>query len=310
MSGYDGGAIDLFDFHHSMLVDEGRTAAFRNAITTSITPGDVVVDVGSGTGVLALFAAKAGAARVYAIEREPIIEVAREIAECNGLSETIIFVEGSSLDVELPERADVLVTETIGNIGLDEGIITFVEDARRRFLKPDAAVIPRNVDVVASLVSVPRDFRAIDRWSQPLSTLDFSPLSRIVRNNVAWIDLSPAALVTPPHIVFGTDFSGQVSTLSASVRSVALKDAIVHGIGSWFRSNLTNDIHVTNEPSNAVPSWENGFLPLGEPIEVRSGDRIEFEVSSSISGDEWTWRVGAGRSYCTSDGRLGVHETA
>jgi len=308
VSGYDGGAIDLFDFHHSMLVDESRTAAFRNAILATVTPGDVVVDVGSGTGVLALFAAMAGAARVYAIERDPIIEIAREIAELNGLSKSITFIRGSSLDVVLPERADILITETIGNIGLDEGIITLVEDARRRFLKPDAAVIPQHVDVLASLVSVPRDVQATQRWSKPLFAMDFSPLNRIVRNNVLWTDLSPAAIVTQPQIAFGTDFSGHASTLSASLRSVAIKDAAVNGIGLWFRSRLTKEIHLTNEPSNEVPSWEHGFLPIEEPIEVYSGDRIAFEVSSSASGAKWTWKIGTGRSHRTSDGQLGAHE--
>ena len=104
MSGYDGLAISSFDFHHSMLADELRTTSFLSAIKSSVKPGDVVVDIGTGTGVLSVFAAKAGASRVYAIEREPIIEVARDIASRNGLSDIITFIEGSSLDIEVPER--------------------------------------------------------------------------------------------------------------------------------------------------------------------------------------------------------------
>jgi len=135
MSGYDGSAIGAFDFHHSMLADEVRTSSFLRAITEVVKPGDVVVDIGSGTGVLSLFAAMAGASRVYSIEREPVIEIAGEIATRNGLSETISFIAGSSLEVEIPERADVLVTETIGNVGFDEGIVTWVADARRRLMR-------------------------------------------------------------------------------------------------------------------------------------------------------------------------------
>ncbi len=308
MSGYDGFAADTFDFHHSMLADEVRTSSFLRAILATVKRGDVVVDIGSGTGVLSLFAAMAGASRVYSIEREPIIEIAREVASRNGFLESIVFIEGSSPDVEIPERADVLITETIGNVGFDEGISTWIADAKERFLKPNAEIVPQQVDAVASLVSVPRDYATIERWSQPLLTLDFVPLSRIVLNNVLWTDLSPAAITTPPAVVFGTDFSKAPESLSGGVHVEALKDAVVHGIGVWFRSSLTAAISITNAPPNAVPSWEQGFLPLEEPVEVHAGERVWFEVSSSGTGAEWTWQVGSGKTHSTGDGRLRVRK--
>jgi protein arginine N-methyltransferase 1 len=306
MSGYDGFAVDTFDFHHSMLADEVRTSSFLRAILATVERGDVVVDIGSGTGVLSLFAVMAGASRVYSIESGPIIEVAREIASRNGFAESITFVEGSSPDVEIPERADVLITETIGNVGFDEGISTWVADAKERFLKPDAAIVPQHVETVASLVSVPRDYATIERWSQPLLTLDFAPLRRIVLNNVLWTDLSPAAICTPPAVVFGTDFSSAPDALSGSVHVQAHKDAVVHGIGLWFRSNLTAGISITNAPPNAVPSWEQGFLPLDEAIEVHAGECVTFAVASSGTGAGWTWQVGSGKTHSTGDGRLRV----
>ena len=308
MSGYDASAVDSFDFHHSMLADELRTSSFLRAILATVKPGDVVVDIGSGTGGLSLFAAMAGASRVFSIEREPVIGVAREIASLNGLSDSIVFIEGSSIDVEIPERADVLITETIGNIGFDEGIVTWVDDAKKRFLKPGAAVVPERVETIASLVSVPRDYATIDRWSRPLLTLDFTPLGRIVLNNVLWTDLSPAAIVTQPDTIFRTDFVSEPEAVSGSVRAVALKDAIVHGIGLWFRSSLTSDISITNEPPNSVPSWEHGFLPLDEPVEVRAGETMQFEVSSSATGAKWTWKVSSGRTHGTEDGRLSMRK--
>jgi hypothetical protein len=304
MSGYDGSAVDAFDFHHSMLADEVRTSSFMRAILVTVKAGDVVVDIGSGTGVLSLFAVRAGASRVYAIERDPVINVAREIAANNGMLDSIVFIEGSSRDVEIPERADVLITETIGNIGFDEGIITWVADAKERFLKPDAAILPQRVDAVASLVNVPRDYRPVERWSQPLMTLDFAPLRRIVRNNVLWTDLSPAAITSQPAVVFGTDFSTDPETMSGTIRVEALNDAVVHGIGLWFRSSLAKGISITNSPPNAVPSWEHGFLPLDEPIAVHAGEPVRFEVSSTASGDEWTWQVGSGPTHSTADGGL------
>ena len=287
-----------------MLADKVRTSLFLRAVMETVRPGDVVVDIGSGTGVLSLFAAMAGASHVYSIERGPVIEVAREIAALNGMSTKVTFIAGSSPEVEIPERADVLVTETIGNVGFDEGIVAWVADAKKRFLKPDARIVPCRVDAVASLVSVPRDFRTIQEWSNPLHTLDFSPLTRIARNSLLWTELSPAAIVTEPAVVFGTDFSEDAPPLVGHVREEAIKDAFVHGIGVWFRSDLTPGTTITNAPPNSVPSWEQGFLPIDEPIEVSVGDDVEFEVSSSDSGADWTWRVGSRRMHSTGEGQL------
>lgn len=308
MSGYDGIAISAFDFHHSMLADELRTSSFQSAINSSVKPGDVVVDIGTGTGVLSVFAAKAGASRVYAIEQEPVIGVARKIAARNGLADVITFIEGSSLDVELPERADVLITETIGNMGLDEGIIEWITDAKERFLKPEGTTIPLDMEVMACLVSAPVDYENIERWSRPLLGLDFSPLGEVARNNIHWADLSRAEFATRPLSIFTTDFSSGVAMSTASTVE-AIKDVTVHGIGVWFRSSLTADIHITNEAPNTVPSWEHGFLPLDQPIEVRKGQTTTMEVGSSANGADWTWRVGSGEEHSTGRGRLDASDT-
>jgi protein arginine N-methyltransferase 1 len=309
MSGYDGIAISSFDFHHSMLADELRTTSFRSAIEASVNPGDVVVDIGTGTGVLSVFAAKAGASRVYAIEQEPIIAVARKIAESNGVGDIITFVEGSSLEIEIPERADVLITETIGNMAIDEGIISWITDARERFLKPNGIAIPRDITIVASLVSVPRDYESIQRWARPLLGLDFDPLAHIARNNIHWADLSRAEFATRPVTVFSTDFAPDPAPIATVTTVEAIKDVSVHGIGVWFRSSLTPDIHITNEAPNGVPSWEHGFLPLNQPIPVQRGERIEMEIGSSVNGADWTWRVGGEGMHSTIVGRLSLSDT-
>lgn len=304
MSGYDGIAISSFDFHHSMLADELRTTSFLSAIEASVRPGHIVVDIGTGTGVLSVFAARAGASRVYAIEQEPIIGVAAEIAARNGMSDIITFIQGSSLEIDLPEKADVLITETIGNMALDEGLITWITDARERFLKPEGTTIPLDIEVVASLVSVPTDYEHIERWSRPLLGLDFGPLSHVARNNVHWVDLSRAEFATRPVTVFSTDFPPDATPMSTVTTVEATKDVYVHGIGVWFRSSLTENIHITNEAPNSVPSWEHGLLPLDLPLPVARGQMIEMEIGASADGANWVWRVGSEAMHSTLDGRL------
>ncbi len=119
----DGSHSQVLDYHLSMLLDTARMQSYRRAIEASVQPGDVVVDIGCGTGVLSFMACEAGAKQVYAIEGGPVIELARELAIDNGFADRIEFLTGWSIDVGIPEPADVLITETLGNAGLDEGII-------------------------------------------------------------------------------------------------------------------------------------------------------------------------------------------
>src|SRR5215208_4444409 len=118
-----------------MLQDRERTGAFRRAIHEVVTPGDVVMDIGAGSGVLSLFACQAGARRVYALEAGPAIEIAREMARRNEVEDRVVLINELSHRTRIDEPVDVLVTETLWNFGFGEGILGVVLDARERFLK-------------------------------------------------------------------------------------------------------------------------------------------------------------------------------
>ena len=141
----DASHSTVLDYHLSMLHDTARMDAFRRAIDASVQPGDVVVDLGCGSGVLSFMACEAGAGKVYAIEGGPVIDVARELAVDNGFDDRIEFLAGWSIDVGLAGPADVLISETIGNAGLDEGIVAWTVDARQRLLRPDAVLLPQRL---------------------------------------------------------------------------------------------------------------------------------------------------------------------
>jgi SAM-dependent methyltransferase len=124
------------DEHRKYLNDQSRVAAYAHAIAESVRRGDVVVDLGSGTGILGLLACRAGAKRVYSIEQTGMIEVARAICASNGFDDRVTFLNGHSRGVELPEKADVVVSDQVGYFGFDADAIEILADARERFLKP------------------------------------------------------------------------------------------------------------------------------------------------------------------------------
>ncbi|PYJ79683.1 MAG: hypothetical protein DME69_03705 [Verrucomicrobia bacterium] len=105
---------DTVLFHASMLNDRRRTSSYLASIRDVVKPGDIVVDIGTGTGILAIAAVHAGARHVYAIEEARIARVARALFEANGMTDPITLIRGRSTEVRLPQRADVLICELIG----------------------------------------------------------------------------------------------------------------------------------------------------------------------------------------------------
>ena len=103
-----------------MLLDEVRVSAYAQAIRATVKPGDVVVDVGTGSGVLAVLAAKAGARKVYAIERGGIADLASRVFHDNGVADRIVLLRGDARDVVIPEPPNVIVTETLGSSDEEE----------------------------------------------------------------------------------------------------------------------------------------------------------------------------------------------
>ncbi len=142
--------LDEFEYHTRMLADRTRSEAYRRAIQRAVRPGDHVVEVGTGTGILAVWAAMAGA-RVTAIERYPVIKIAAELAQANGVAHRIKLVRGRADLVNLDEPGDLLITELVGNRILNEGLLETTLDARSRLLRPGARLLPAALEIGARL---------------------------------------------------------------------------------------------------------------------------------------------------------------
>ena len=169
--------------HARMLHDDRRTSDYIAALRQAVRPGDIVLDIGTGSGVLAIAAARAGARHVYAVEASDIADVAERVFAANGVHEGVTLIRGWSREVELPEPADLLVAEVIGNEPFEEEILETTLDARRRLLKPSARLIPHMLELVARPLLIPEaearqraiGRHAVERWRQ-LYEIEFGPL--------------------------------------------------------------------------------------------------------------------------------------
>jgi protein arginine N-methyltransferase 1 len=284
--------MDTLDYHQSMILDRNRVRAFQEAVDLHVAPGDVVLDLGCGIGLLACLAARAGASRVYAIEEGPIAEVAQQFIFENGCGDHVVMTRGLSTAIELPERVDLVISETIGNMGFDEGIVEWIDDAHDRFLKPGGRVIPRRVDTLVAAVEIPADYDFVDGWSGDHHGFDFSAIRQAARRSLFWTDLAPSRLVTDPAMCFSADLTAVVTTpLSGRVELIARRAASIHGIGAFFRADMGTGTPLTNEPPSPVPSWSQVVLPIGEPLKVEEGTRLTVELEGITSGYVTSWNI-------------------
>ena len=169
--------------HARMLHDERRTNDYIAALREAMRPDDVVVDIGTGSGVLAIAAARAGARHVYAVEASDIADVAERVFACNGVQDRVTLIRGWSREIELPEPADLLVAELIGNEPFEEEILETTLDARRRLLKPGARLIPHTLELVARPLRIP-DAEARQRGPDPRPAAGHRTLAEALRDRV------------------------------------------------------------------------------------------------------------------------------
>ena len=150
--------------HEEMLSDEVRVSAYHRAIGRYVAPGDVVLDLGTGTGLLAFMASRAGAAKVYAVEHSDFIEVAREIARHNQIT-NIEFVQANSREFTAPEPVDVVLHEQMGDELFNENMLENLLDARARLLRPGGRILPARFRLFVEPVSFNEAMRVRRFWN-------------------------------------------------------------------------------------------------------------------------------------------------
>lgn len=169
-------------FRHSRFTsDKARNTAFYNALRQAIKPGMSVLDIGSGTGVWAISSALLGATKVVAIERETgLLPVIKQLAKENGVDSKITIIGGDSRKIQLNDKFDVIVSETIPNIDQDMTDLFFsvMIDARERFLKQNGALIPSTMSIWAA----PALVKFIKPFDIGISSVNYDYIKNLLYN--------------------------------------------------------------------------------------------------------------------------------
>lgn len=267
--------LTRFDDYHEMLSDTVRMRGYEEAIRAVVRPGDVVVDLGAGLGILSFLALRAGAEKVYAIEQGDQIELARALAIKNGLHSRVEFIKENSKSVTLPAPANVLLSETLGSFGVDENTLDFTLDARERLLEPGGRMIPEALELFLAPVELPEDHARVAFWND-VAGFDFSPAIDELMSRMSLSRVAPKALLARAQSFDRVDLRThrQVS-LKKKLLFPMERAGVLHGLAGWFDVTLSAGISIATSPDDAPTHWQQAFFPFREPISVVGGDFLE-----------------------------------
>jgi Ribosomal protein L11 methyltransferase (PrmA) len=280
--------------HVAMLDDRTRTSTLVQAVHKVVRRGDVVLDIGTGTGVLALEAARAGARRVYAIEAGELATAAEQVFIANGVSDRVQIVRGRSTSIRLPEKCDVLVSEIVGNDPLAEGIVPTFRDARHRFLKYGARLVPTSIELFALPVDIPEHFLAantftednVARWRETLD-IDFGPLIAFADGVVNLPQIKPTdarswTTAGDPVSLLRVDLTSTDSVLTGTATFVAQRAVANLGLLLYFEADLSAGLVLSTAPASAPDdsSWRCSIYRVARR-RVGLGERVRIDFSGA-----------------------------
>lgn len=284
---------DSIDDHHRFLDDPPRLDAFARAIAEVVRPGDVVADLGSGTGVLSLLACRAGASRVYAVEKTGMSDFVRRIAAANGVGDRVVVLHGHSQRVDLPERVDAVVSDMVGRIGFIKGGADALTDVRARWLKPGGRMLPQTTTTWIAPVEEPALYAHVDFWSTPVAGADMSALRRPAANTHYPHCFAARDLLSPGAPAAEWDHRAAGPELVRGRASFVVERAgTLHGLAAWCTAQLSPSVRYTTAPGSPDRiRRHNGFLPIERPVALEPRDIVDAELTIRPSDFVMMWVV-------------------
>lgn len=275
-----------------MIADATRMDAYSGALRRCITPGSVVVDIGTGTGIFALLACHYGARKVYAIDPNDLIVVARKLARQNGFGDRIEFIHDLSTKTSLPEQADVIVSDLRGALPFFSANIPSIIDARQRFLKPGGNLLPQKDVLMISLVNAGNAYhRVVGPWKSRKFKLDMKPAVHSAVNSLQGVRLRPAQVLVEPVPWAEIDYSRANTPHAQGTVEFSIKEGQrSNGLGMWFETQVFDNFGYSSGPFSPQTVYAQMFLPFEHPLPLHANDKVVVEVAANLVGKDYVWR--------------------
>lgn len=284
------------EYHRTLIADRVRNEAFHKALASVVEKGrTTVADIGAGTGLLGLMASKLGAREVYLYETAEVAGVAAQVLKANRVKGCQLM-PCHSTEMQDPPRADVVVSETLGNYAFEENIIDTMNDARRRHLRTDGIVIPFRISQFVAPVVSDRIHQELTAWDEVGHGLDLSVAKAMSLNNVYVRTLKPDELLDHGRTAHAWDVADLRNDTRANRKGEASwklgAATTVYGFAYWWTADLVPGLSLSTAPDAPRTHWEQLYFPLSTPIPARKGESVMASLrsrSSEVAGTHLGW---------------------
>lgn len=283
-----------FYIHEEMLKDKVRTNSYKNAIegNPEAFKDKVVLDIGCGTGVLSIFAARAGAKHVYGIDNADIVHYAREIVKVNNFSDQITIIQGKVEELELPvDKVDIIISEWMGYFLIYESMMDTVLFARDKWLRPGGLILPdKCIMKVAAIEDEVYKNKKLHFWDNVYG-IDMTCLSSasFVEPIVDTVDDQCIVSTVDSFIEFDLN-TVKVKDLEFTVPYTlkAKRDDAIHGIVTWFDivfGGMKNEIRFSTGPFAEYTHWKQTVFYFDGSYDVGKGDELKGSIACRKSDE-------------------------
>lgn len=272
------------EVHRTLLDDNVRMDAFERAIKKSVDQDVTVLDVGTGTGILAMIAAKQNAKKVYGIDSANIIDIAKKAADKNGIK-NVEFIRSDIRDVGI-EKVDLIICELLGMYVLDEGITYKVKKALN-FLKPGGKVMPESIDIWA--VPVMSDKAGVGFWKK-IRGIDYTFVDE-VPHQIRNYDMRGCTFLCGPHKLASIRLdSGKDPVIKRSGDFIVEVAGEFHGCVLYFDAKLCDGVTLSTDPRRDLTHWKQVFLPASGRNPLAVGEKISYNIRCVMNNTQWRWK--------------------
>jgi SAM-dependent methyltransferase len=274
-----------------MVEDPVRYEAYKSALERTIRPGDVVLDLGAGTGIMTFLALAAGAGHVYAVETNPIVSCVRDIAKANGLASRVTVLVGDARLLPIPP-VDVIVHDLRGATPLFRNGYKVVTDVRSQFLRPGGRMVPLRDEISLALVGSPAAHASVSGWQRRHGGADFEAVARLAAAAPFRHPFRADELLTSGEQLATVDYTGPFSpVVTMRSQQVIEKAGFCDGVASWFRAVLADGVTFSTDPLSPEMIYGQAYFPLLGRYEVAVGDRVEITMAGEGEAAVWVWGV-------------------
>lgn len=292
---------DLYE-HERMIADKVRVDNYQKAISRNVRPGQVVIDLGTGTGILALLAAKQGAKHVYAIDHSEFLDVAKYIAKQNQI-ENVTFVNINSRDFTPPEKVDVILHEQIGDDLFEENMLENLLDLKSRVLKENGRILPAKFELYLEPVSIRDPYHIPFLWERTVHGLDFSSINayegieRYKSDRYHTASTSPLGVdffLCEPEPIISFDMNNMNSPAELAkefeVRRKVIRDGRLDGLFLYFTVIFDDETQFDTSPLSTRTHWENRLFRF-PGRKYKKGDELCIQTVFKDFTRSSTWDI-------------------